>query len=99
VHQITSAPEPLTDDVARRQRRYLVQMGIRVVCFALSVLTWGHIPVVLSLVLIVGAVVLPYTAVLIANAGRERRDTDASFMEHRELGPGHHDGGELGDGR
>jgi len=88
VHSITSAPEPLSDDLARRQKRYLVQMGIRVVCFAAAVLTWGRIPMWASLLLIVAAVVLPYSAVLFANAGRERRDTDGSFITPREIGPG-----------
>lgn len=71
---ITSAPEPLGADQARRARRYLIQMGIRVVCFVVAVLTWSRVPLWVSLVLIVGAVVLPYIAVLFANAGRERRD-------------------------
>ncbi|WP_282945347.1 DUF3099 domain-containing protein [Cellulomonas endometrii] len=71
---ITSAPEPLAADQARRERRYLIQMGIRIVCFLLAVLLWQYVPMWVSLVLIVGAVVLPYSAVLFANAGRERRD-------------------------
>ncbi|WP_217615720.1 DUF3099 domain-containing protein [Cellulomonas sp. GbtcB1] len=71
---VTSAPEPLGADQARRARRYLIQMGIRVVCFLVAVLTWSRVPLWVSLVLIVGAVVLPYIAVLFANAGRERRD-------------------------
>ena len=88
VHSITSAPEPLTDDLARRQKRYLVQMGIRIVCFAGAVLSWGRIPMWASLVLLIAAVVLPYSAVLFANAGRERRDSDGTFMSAREIGPG-----------
>ncbi len=88
VYSITTAPEPLADDMARRQKRYLVQMGVRVLCFAAAVLTWGRIPLWASLVLIVAAVVLPYSAVLFANAGRERRDSDGSFMAAREIGPG-----------
>lgn len=96
VHRITSAPEPLGVDVARRQKRYLIQMGIRIVCFALAVLTWGHLPIALSIVFIVGAVVLPYVAVIFANAGRERRDTDVSFEVQREIGPGTGTGGQLG---
>lgn len=88
VPSITQAPEPLTDDMARRQKRYLVQMGIRIICFAAAVLTWGTIPMWASLLLIVAAVVLPYSAVLIANAGRERRDSDGTFMTPREIGPG-----------
>lgn len=70
---ITSAPEPLGADQARRARRYLVQMGVRVLCFLLAALLWQHVPLWVSLTLIVGAVVLPYTAVLFANAGRERQ--------------------------
>ena len=31
---------------------------------------------------------LPYVAVLLANAGRERRDTDGAFMTPREIGTG-----------
>lgn len=88
MQRITAAPEPLGADVARRQRRYLVQMGIRVVCFLLAILTWSRVPSWVSLVLVVAAVVLPYVAVLLANAGRERRDEIDPFVERRELGPG-----------
>lgn len=81
---ITSAPEPLGADQARRARRYLIQMGIRVVCFLLAVLTWTRVPMWVSLVLIVGAVVLPYIAVLFANAGRERRDVGpVGYVPHQ----------------
>jgi hypothetical protein len=41
-------------------------------------------------------VVLPYVAVIFANAGRERRDTDVSFETQREIGPGTGSGGQLG---
>ena len=98
VTSITNAPEPLADDIARRQLRYLIQMGIRVVCFVLAVVTWGHLPLWVSLVFIVAAVVLPYFAVIGANAGRERQDSDASFLEQRQIGPGHGPG-ELGGRR
>ncbi|MCM0640382.1 DUF3099 domain-containing protein [Cellulomonas wangsupingiae] len=98
VHRITSAPEPLADDLARRQRRYLWQMGVRVVCFVAAGLLWGHVPVAVSIVLLVAATVLPYVAVLLANAGRERRDEPGVFFEARELGAApRHD--ELGGGR
>ena len=88
VVKITSAPEPLTSDMSRRQSRYLIQMGIRVVCFLAAVLTWGKIPMAVSIVLLVATVVLPYSAVLFANAGRERDDDSASFLTQRELGAG-----------
>lgn len=68
VVSITSAAPSLSDDVARRTRRYLIQMSIRVVCFLGAVLVdhWTR------WLLLLGAVVLPYVAVLLANAGGER---------------------------
>ena len=54
-------------------RRYLLSMGIRTACFLLSVLAivvlhWT----VVGWILVVGAVVLPYVAVVMANATRAR---------------------------
>lgn len=96
VPSITNAPEPLADDISRRQVRYLVQMGIRVVCFLGAIVTWGHVPLWLSLVFIGAAVVLPYTAVIGANAGRERQDDSASYLDPREIERGPGSSGELG---
>jgi hypothetical protein len=61
---------------------YLIQMLIRVACFvgAVVVTNWP-----IRIVLIAGAVVLPYTAVIFANAGGERRSSGGVGMEHREL--------------
>lgn len=86
MHAITSAPVALADDQARRQRRYLVQMGVRVLCFLGAVLAWPHLPRPLAIALVAAAVVLPYIAVLGANAGRERRDVDPDPVA-RELPP------------
>ncbi len=74
MQRVTDAPEPLAVDQARRARRYLAQMGVRLLCFLLAVLLWQRVPLWAGLLLLVGAVVLPYVAVLFANAGRERRD-------------------------
>ncbi|MDM8085988.1 DUF3099 domain-containing protein [Cellulomonas cellasea] len=92
VHRITSAPEALAADQARRAKRYLAQMGVRVVCFIAAVLTWHRIPIAFSILMIVAAVVLPYIAVLFANAGRARREPDDPLMDPRTLGPGHRPG-------
>ena len=74
--RITTASTALSDDVAARTRRYLVQMGVRVVCFLGAVLVdhWTR------WVLLAGAVVLPYLAVVLANAGRERRTDPGTFL-------------------
>ncbi|WP_129787255.1 DUF3099 domain-containing protein [Promicromonospora panici] len=76
VPSITSAPEPLAVDQARRTRSYLIQMSIRVVCIVGAVLVDGWI----RWALVAAAVVLPYSAVLIANAGRDRAEHDTSPM-------------------
>ena len=77
VHDITSAPASLADDQARRQRRYLIQMGARVLCFVGAILAWPHVPMWFGITLVAAAAVLPYIAVLGANAGRERQEYEA----------------------
>ncbi|MEV7971581.1 DUF3099 domain-containing protein [Cellulomonas sp. NPDC089187] len=93
VVSVTSAPKSLADDQSRRASRYLIQMGIRVACFLLTVLLWRHVPLWLSILFLVGAVILPYTAVLFANAGRERGIGSDATMTPPELtaGPRHDD--------
>ena len=81
VHTITSAAAPLGDDIARRSRRYLAQMTLRTLCFLGAVFTWGHVPTPVSVSLLIGAVVLPYVAVVLANAGRERPEPADPFTE------------------
>ncbi len=44
MHIITSAQTPLGEDIDRRARRYLAQMGLRTVCFLGAVFTWGRRP-------------------------------------------------------
>lgn len=92
VHRITTAPPSLSADQSRRQRSYLIQMGIRVVCFVGAVATFHRVPVLVTVLLVIGAVVLPYTAVLVANAGRERQARDASFLDPRLIGGSGPDG-------
>jgi hypothetical protein len=82
VVSITSAPESRRDEQSRRMRVYAIQMSIRVLCFvgAILVPSW---PV--RIVLIVGAVVLPYTAVIFANASGQRRGAGSVGMDYRHL--------------
>ena len=53
----------------RGSTRYLISMGIRTVCVVLAVVVDGP----LRWVFVVGAIVLPYVAVVMANARGERR--------------------------
>ncbi|WP_406287744.1 DUF3099 domain-containing protein [Embleya sp. NBC_00896] len=67
VYQISGARKGLTEDVAGRQRRYVISMSIRTVCFIGAVFT----PSPWRWILVAGALFLPYIAVVVANAGRE----------------------------
>jgi hypothetical protein len=76
VYSVTGLPASLQDDQNARMRRYLVSMGIRTVSFvlavvALYVLHWT----VVGWILVIAAVVLPYIAVVVANATKPRGGT------------------------
>jgi hypothetical protein len=68
VYRITGTRRGLDEDISARQRRYLISMGIRTACFILAIVTSGW----LRWVFVVGALVLPYLSVVMANAGRDR---------------------------
>jgi Protein of unknown function (DUF3099) len=70
-HLVTEARRSLTEDIAYRQRRYLIMMGIRVVCFVVAVLLFVNHAGWLTAIPAVGAIVIPYFAVIFANSGRE----------------------------
>lgn len=67
VYTITEAQRGLSREQVGRTRRYLISMGIRTTCVIAAIFVPGW-P---KWIFIVGAVVLPYLAVVIANAGRE----------------------------
>jgi hypothetical protein len=61
---ITSAPVSRAQEFAGRRRQYTIVMSVRVICFILAVaiqVTW------LRIFFIVGALVLPWVAVIAAN--------------------------------
>ncbi|MBP6996415.1 MAG: DUF3099 domain-containing protein [Phycicoccus sp.] len=68
VQSVTSVGETLEAEQARRMRRYLITMGIRTACFILAFFAQGW----LRWVLMAGAVILPYIAVVLANARKPR---------------------------
>jgi len=82
-YAITDAQPGLSEDQAGRQRRYFISMMIRTVCFILAVV----LPSPYRWVALVGAVTLPYIAVVVANAGREtirarsRKNLDLRALE------------------
>ncbi len=84
VHSLTDAPERHSAEQTRRMVRYAVSMGIRILCFILAVVLQNW----MSWVLLAAAVILPYVAVVAANAGADRyaRGRDAgSFVDRDPL--------------
>jgi Flp pilus assembly protein TadB len=93
--RITTASAGAGADIASRQKRYVITMGVRTLCFvAVAVLAMTHFgPGWLPWIFVVGAVFLPYVAVVMANAastksdGFELRD---GASQGKELPPGAH---------
>jgi hypothetical protein len=67
---VTEAHRSLSDDIAYRQRRYLLMMGIRAVCFVIAVVLFVNHFGWLAAIPAVGAIFIPYFAVVFANGGR-----------------------------
>jgi hypothetical protein len=61
----------MSEDIAYRQRRYLIMMGIRGVCFLAAVALFVNVPGFFWAIPAVGAIIIPYFAVIFANGGRE----------------------------
>lgn len=84
VYSISGARTSLSDDQRSRQRKYMISMTLRVICFAAAIWTEGT----LRWVMLAGSIVLPWMAVVIANAGREsgrRTSQTATYQAGREL--------------
>lgn len=77
VQAITSVGRPLSEDVHGRATRYLVSMAIRTACFVGIYFTDGW----LRWAMAVGAIVVPYIAVVAANAGKERPKQADTLIE------------------
>lgn len=88
VQSATSAPESLEQEQAHRIRQYLLTMTIRTACFIGAAVTatkgapwwvWGS--------LAVAAVVLPYIAVVLANAVSPRAPGEVTWADPDEQPP------------
>jgi hypothetical protein len=75
VHLVTQAKRPMSEDIAYRERRYLVMMGIRVGCFVMTIILFVSHAGWLAAIPAVGAIAIPYFAVVFANGGREPTST------------------------
>ncbi|MCZ2526065.1 DUF3099 domain-containing protein [Streptomyces sp. HB2AG] len=81
VFRITGARSGLAEDVRRRQRRYIISMGVRTLSFIAAATLW-NVWRPLSVVALALGLVLPYVSVVIANAGRENAPSlPSAFIE------------------
>ena len=64
---VTSAGRSHSEDISLRQRRYVITQSVRIVCVVLAASL--PVPVVWKGVLLLGAVLLPWFGVVMANAG------------------------------
>ena len=80
-HSISDVGNSLSRDQSARQRKYFISMMIRTFCFILAVV----LPSPWRWVALIGAVTLPYIAVIAANAGRETIKSRAIYANKKEL--------------
>ncbi|RAA52163.1 DUF3099 domain-containing protein, partial [Burkholderia multivorans] len=78
--QITTADTALDDDMKSRIIKYSITMTIRTLCFVAAYFAFAASQHVLMWIFVAGAVLLPYPAVIFANAGRERTRDDRSAL-------------------
>lgn len=91
VVRITTAPESTAADISHRQRRYVISMAIRTLCFIGAIVAG---PGWFRWVLVAGALFLPYVAVVMANAASPRVEgtqLQDGAAQHPELAAGQHD--------
>ncbi|MEY4623989.1 MAG: hypothetical protein RLZZ07_619 [Actinomycetota bacterium] len=84
IHSITDAQPSLTVDQRARQIRYFYSMMFRTACFIATI----FLPNPWRWFTLAGAVVVPYIAVIVANAGRETitRPESLSRFNKRAIG-------------
>lgn len=68
---MTEARQSRSAEIGQRERRYLIMMGIRVVCFVVTVVLFLNHGGWFTLLPAVGAIALPYFAVVVANSRQQ----------------------------
>jgi hypothetical protein len=68
---VTEARQSRAEEIAQRERRYLLLMGLRIVCFIVTVVLFLEHAGWFALIPAAGAITLPYFAVVVANSRRQ----------------------------
>lgn len=82
VYSVTSARSSHAEEIGSRERRYVIAMAIRTLCFVGAVIAWQTVGPWLGAILFAGALVLPYTSVILANAGVRKRGSGAELLKN-----------------
>ena len=97
-HLVTEAQRSKSADISYRERRYLIMMAIRVVCFVVAVVVFAKGGGWLTAIPAVGAIVIPYFAVVFANGGREPSSTKGFRAYEPNLPTGYRPPGDSPEG-
>ena len=81
VHSITDAAAAHSDEMRQRMIKYAVAMGIRMVCLVLIFVVDGWF----KLIPVLGAVFLPWVAVVIANGSDKAEIHSDSLLDYAPL--------------
>jgi hypothetical protein len=104
---VTEAPQARSDEINQRQRRYLLMMGVRLVCFIVTVVMFVNHAGWLTVIPAFGAIALPYFAVVIANSRQQAGSSGfrayepslpVRYTEHDDHSSGRGDGGDDAEG-
>ena len=77
---VSDVGQSLSKDQSSRAKRYFISMMVRTLCFILAVI----LPSPYRWFALLGAVLLPYVAVVVANAGRESiRDRSTLYTKNQ----------------
>jgi hypothetical protein len=82
LYSVTSAKSSQRDEIGGRERRYVISMAVRTACFIGAVIAWQTVGAWLGAILFVGALVLPYTSVILANAGTRSQAPGADLLKN-----------------
>jgi small neutral amino acid transporter SnatA (MarC family) len=88
---VTTAGKSPRQEQRERERRYLVTMAARVVCFILAIVLFGVGLRWIAAFAVAGSLILPWVAVVAANAGPRRTEERPALYARKppnQLPPG-----------
>ena len=80
---VTTASKSPRQEQRERERRYLVTMAVRLACFILAIVFFEVGPRWLAAIAVAGSLVLPWIAVVAANAGPRRAIEQPALYRRR----------------